>query len=90
MNTPQEFKLISGRFGVAETELLLLDLAQAKISHHLRRLASPNLVEEDIKTIEKRILTIETDVRAVLSQLKNLTPTQQVDVSGLVVITPVM
>jgi hypothetical protein len=89
MNTQHEFKLISGRFSAAETQLLLQDLVQAKVSHHLRRLTESDLSEEDIKATEKRIMAIETDARAVLTQLKNLAPTQQVDISSLIVVTPV-
>jgi hypothetical protein len=89
MNTTHEFNLIDGRFTVAEAELLLLDLAQAKVCHHLRRITLPNQSEEDIKATEKRIRAIETDVRAVISQLKKLDPTHRVDISGVVMVQPV-
>ena len=85
-----EFKLIDGRFSVLEAELLLLDLAQAKVSHHLRRITETPHSEEDIKAIEQRIRAIETNVRAVISQLKTLDPAHRVDIDGLVTVKPVM
>jgi len=42
--------------------------------------------EEDIKAIERRIRVIETNVRAVISQLKTLDPAHRVDIDGLVTV----
>ena len=89
MNAQHEFKLIDGRFSVSEAERLLLELAQAKINHHFRRMTESAHSEEDIKAIEKRIRAIETNVRAVISHLKTLDPAQRVDIEGLVTVQPV-
>jgi hypothetical protein len=84
-----EFNLIDGRFSVAEAELLLLDLAKAKVSHHFRRLSLAGLSEEDIKATEKRIQAIETDVRAAIKRLKTMEPNQRVDIQARVVLESV-
>lgn len=90
MNNQQELQLINGRFTLAEAEHLLHDLAQVKTCHYVRRIVDQRGTEEDIKSAEARIKTIETDVRKLIAQLRSTeTGDQLVDISGLIVIQPV-
>ncbi|AQG79532.1 hypothetical protein [Spirosoma montaniterrae] len=82
------FQLIDGRFSAGEAELLLTELAQAKIQHHMRRMAWHDHSEEDIKAMEKRIREIETDLRSTLDYIKtNASADTGVDIEGTIALT---
>ncbi|MBC7571248.1 MAG: hypothetical protein H7319_16185 [Spirosoma sp.] len=90
MNTQHDFNLIKGRFSVSEAELLLRELAQAKIQHHMRRLSWQDNAEEDIKFLEKRIREIESGLRDALQHIKiSADGSGQVDIDGMVTIRTV-
>lgn len=81
------FHLINGRFSMSEAELLLTELAQAKIQHHMRRIAWHDYSEEDIKALERRIREIETDLRSTLRYIKeNASPDGWVDIDGMITV----
>lgn len=85
-----DLQLVNGRFSVNEAELLLNELAQTKIQHHMRRIARSDHAEEDIKALEKRIREIESDLRDTVRQMKaNANSTGMVDVEGTIVVRPV-
>ena len=87
METQHDFHLIKGRFSANEAELLLRELAQAKIQHHMRRLSWQDNAEEDIKFLEKRIREIESGLRDALQHIKSKgNGSGQVDIDGLVTV----
>lgn len=90
MDVQHDFHLIKGRFSASEAELLLRELAQAKIQHHMRQLSWQGNVEEDIKFLEKRIREIETGLRTALQHVKSSADGNgQVDIDGMVTVRAV-
>ena len=88
MDAQHDFHLIKGRFNANEAELLLREIAQAKIQHHMRRLAWQDNAEEDIKFLEKRIREIESDLRDAVQYIK-AGGSGQVDIDGTVMVRAV-
>ena len=85
METQHDFQLIKGRFNASEAELLLREMAQAKIQHHMRRLAWHDNAEEDITFLEKRICEIESDLRDTVQHIKSsVGGSSHVDVESVV------
>jgi len=90
MDAQHDFHLIKGRFSVSEAELLLRELAQAKIQHHMRRLSWKDNAEEDIKFLEKRIREIESGLRDALKYMKSsANGSGQVDIDCMVTVRTV-
>lgn len=85
MTDQHDFQLINGRFSSNEAELLISELAQAKIQHHMRRIAWHDYAEEDIKALEVRIREIETDLRETIQLIKTTAgPEGSVDIEGVI------
>lgn len=87
MEIKHELHLVNGHFKTAEAVQLLNELTHTKIRHHMRRIEQHAGSEEDIKSSEKRIRMIETNLRDILQYLNSTTANDGwVDLEGTITI----
>ncbi len=65
-----EIQLISGKFSVAEAELLLTAIVKAKIAFHENKIRMIDENEEDLKHSERRIMALQATLRDAIAKMK--------------------
>ena len=65
-----ETKLLSGRFSTADARELLSKLYQTKIDFHTARMKTTDVSEEDIKHLEKKIISLQGELERITGLLQ--------------------
>ena len=65
-----ETKLLSGRFSTDDAQQLLTRLYQTKIDFHAARINTADMAEEDIKHLEKKIVTLQGELNRIVKRLQ--------------------
>lgn len=64
--------LVNGRFEALEAQPILTEMVNAKLQHHARKMARHATTEEDAKSSETRIKSLEATLREILHFLREI------------------